>query len=84
MDDAALVRGCERVGDLPGEGDRLTHGHRACLQDLGQRVAVHELEDPHTFESVHGLLRHLIVDEYQDVNPAQERLIRRLATSPDA
>ncbi len=29
-------------------------------------------------ETVHATLRHLIVDEYQDVNPAQERLIRLL------
>jgi DNA helicase II / ATP-dependent DNA helicase PcrA len=28
---------------------------------------------------VHATLRHLIVDEYQDVNPAQERLIELLA-----
>jgi DNA helicase-2/ATP-dependent DNA helicase PcrA len=27
---------------------------------------------------IHGQLQHLIVDEYQDVNPAQERLIERL------
>ena len=31
---------------------------------------------------VHGTLRFLIVDEYQDINPAQEELIRRL-TGPD-
>jgi DNA helicase II / ATP-dependent DNA helicase PcrA len=30
---------------------------------------------------VHATLRHLIVDEYQDVNPAQERLIRLLTGS---
>ena len=28
---------------------------------------------------MHATLRHLIVDEYQDVNPAQERLIELLA-----
>ena len=28
---------------------------------------------------IHADLRHLIVDEYQDVNPAQERLIELLA-----
>lgn len=30
-------------------------------------------------EHVHGDLKHLVVDEYQDVNPLQERLIRALA-----
>jgi DNA helicase II / ATP-dependent DNA helicase PcrA len=31
---------------------------------------------------VHGKLQHLIVDEYQDVNPAQERLIKLLSRPP--
>src|SRR6266540_3502251 len=44
--------------------------------------AVHELRDPEVFASVHGPLRHLIVDEYQDINPAQESLIKRLAEPP--
>ena len=42
-------------------------------------TAVRALEDPEVFERVHGPLRHLIVDEYQDINPAQERLIELLA-----
>jgi DNA helicase II / ATP-dependent DNA helicase PcrA len=41
--------------------------------------AVEALETPRIFERVHGPLRHLIVDEYQDINPAQERLIELLA-----
>ena len=51
------------------------------LLTYGQQVvrAVHELEQPELAELVHGTLRHLIVDEYQDVNPAQERLIELLA-----
>jgi DNA helicase-2/ATP-dependent DNA helicase PcrA len=32
--------------------------------------------------AVHAKLRHLIVDEYQDINPAQEALIRLLSKSP--
>jgi DNA helicase-2/ATP-dependent DNA helicase PcrA len=44
--------------------------------------AVSELSRPEVFFTVHGSLRHLIVDEYQDVNPAQERLIEKLAASP--
>lgn len=50
----------------------------------GQIVAraVAELGRPEVFRSVHGPLRHLIVDEYQDVNPAQEALIERFAADP--
>lgn len=44
--------------------------------------AVRELERPELSAQIHGQLRHLIVDEYQDVNPAQERLIA-LLTGPD-
>jgi len=50
----------------------------------GQQIAraIEALEDPRVFGSVHGPLRHLIVDEYQDVNPAQERLIQALSKDP--
>lgn len=50
----------------------------------GQQIAraVEELRKPAVFEAVHGPLGHLIVDEYQDINPAQEELIRLLATDP--
>ncbi len=53
------------------------------LLTYGQQVvrAVRELEHPELARQVHARLRHLIVDEYQDVNPAQERLIR-LLTGP--
>ncbi|MBL4844231.1 MAG: ATP-dependent helicase [Planctomycetes bacterium] len=44
--------------------------------------AVDALEDPSVFAHVHAPLRHLLVDEYQDVNPAQERLIELLARDP--
>ncbi len=52
----------------------------------GQQIsaAVHALERPEIFASVHGPLRHLIVDEYQDINPAQERLIQLLSQPPVA
>jgi DNA helicase II / ATP-dependent DNA helicase PcrA len=47
------------------------------LLTYGQLIsrAVTELEKPEVADTVHATLRHLIVDEYQDVNPAQERLI---------
>ncbi|WP_249019491.1 ATP-dependent DNA helicase [Conexibacter sp. S30A1] len=41
--------------------------------------AVDALQDPGVHARVTETLRHLIVDEYQDVNPAQERLIELLA-----
>lgn len=41
--------------------------------------AVRALEDPAVHAAVTADLTHLIVDEYQDVNPAQERLIELLA-----
>lgn len=44
--------------------------------------AVRALGRPEVFERVHGPLRHLIVDEYQDVNPAQEELICLLSAKP--
>jgi ATP-dependent DNA helicase UvrD/PcrA len=54
------------------------------LLTYGQQIvrAVAELERPALRDAVHADLRHLIVDEYQDVNPAQERLIE-LLTGPD-
>jgi DNA helicase-2/ATP-dependent DNA helicase PcrA len=53
------------------------------LLTYGQQVvrAVRELERPELAAEIHSRLRHLIVDEYQDVNPAQERLIE-LLTGP--
>lgn len=41
--------------------------------------AVEALQEPEVHARVTAELRHLIVDEYQDVNPAQERLIALLA-----
>ena len=51
------------------------------LLTYGQQIAraVRELERPELAASVHAELRHLVVDEYQDVNPAQERLVQLLA-----
>lgn len=45
-------------------------------------AAVDALGEPTISERVRSPLRHLIVDEYQDVNPAQERLIALLAEAP--
>ncbi len=52
------------------------------LLTFGQQVvqAVRALDEPGVLERIHTSLRHLIVDEYQDVNPVQERLISLLAS----
>lgn len=44
--------------------------------------AVEALEDPEVFSRIHDPLRNLIVDEYQDINPAQEHLIQLLSKPP--
>ena len=50
------------------------------LLTFGQQIirAVSALDEPSVAAEIHGSLKHLIVDEYQDVNPAQEELIRKL------
>jgi len=50
----------------------------------GQLIAraVNELQAPHVYKAVHNSLKHLIVDEYQDINPAQEKLISLLSQHP--
>ena len=44
--------------------------------------AVASLDDPAIFARYHAGLRHLIVDEFQDINPAQAALIERLGRDP--
>ena len=63
--------------------DYLATLERYRLLTFGQQVvrAVAELERDEVRTTVQADLRHLIVDEYQDVNPAQERLIA-LLTGP--
>jgi len=76
-----------RIADLP-DGDfkesaelyyAMLDGYR--FMSFGTQVveAVRALEDPTVRAEVTSGLRHLIVDEYQDVNPSQEQLIRPLA-----
>ncbi|WP_419554582.1 ATP-dependent helicase [Candidatus Poriferisodalis sp.] len=73
------------VDGLPEEfRSALTDYHAALsryrLLTYGQQIrsAVEELGRPEVAARVHDQLRHLIVDEYQDINPAQETLIERL------
>lgn len=51
---------------------------------FGQLITrvVEALQDPKIFKRVHGPIKHLIVDEYQDVNPAQEMLVELLSATP--
>jgi DNA helicase II / ATP-dependent DNA helicase PcrA len=44
--------------------------------------AVDALKRREVFEAVHATRKYLFVDEYQDINPAQEELIRLLAKAP--
>lgn len=48
------------------------------MMSFGMQIArtVKELEKEDPRAKLHGSLRHLIVDEYQDINPAQQRLIQ--------
>jgi superfamily I DNA/RNA helicase len=56
----------------------------ADVLDYSQIIAraVRALDHPRVFADLHEPLRHLIVDEYQDVNPAQEALVDKLAAEP--
>jgi DNA helicase II / ATP-dependent DNA helicase PcrA len=45
-------------------------------------MALEALTDREVLRRVRDPLRHLFVDEYQDINPAQERLIELLAVAP--
>jgi DNA helicase-2/ATP-dependent DNA helicase PcrA len=76
------------VASLPEPLASIMAAHYATLDryrllTYGQQVvaAVRELSRPELAAEVHAALRHLIIDEYQDVNPAQERLIG-LLTGP--
>ena len=52
MDDALLVRGFERLGDLARERQRLLDRQRAAPQPLGQRLSLDQLHD----QELHGRL----------------------------
>jgi len=62
----------------------MLRSYRFLTYGLQIAEAVNALSKPGVFKEVHGELRHLIVDEYQDINPAQEKLIRLLSKPPVA
>ena len=45
VDDALLVRGLERLGDLPGDGQRLVERQRAARERADEILALDELHD---------------------------------------
>ncbi len=53
------------------------------LDDLLLETARLLREHPGLAEMYHGRYRHILVDEFQDVNPAQMEVIRLLAGGPD-
>jgi len=77
----------DKIGDhkfadvYPAYLDMLSRYRVFTFGQLITRV-VEALHDKQVFKRVHGRLRHLIVDEYQDVNPAQEKLVELLSASP--
>jgi DNA helicase-2/ATP-dependent DNA helicase PcrA len=58
--------------------DRLARRSLLDLDDVLLRSADLLLEDPVFAEQAHWRYRHLAIDEFQDVNPAQFRLVRAL------
>ena len=73
------------VDDMPEPFKSVLEGYLESLDKyrlltFGQQIvrSVYALDDPDVAAEIHKSLKHLIVDEYQDVNPAQEELIRKL------
>lgn len=71
--------------EIPGAFPLVYHDYLIALEQyrlvtFGQQIvrAVRELQRDEVRAQVQSDLRHVIVDEYQDVNPAQEELIRLL------
>jgi DNA helicase II / ATP-dependent DNA helicase PcrA len=79
--DPALVAG-EPVGACYASYMELLERYHLLTFNQIIALTVAELEKPEVHKRVHGPLRHLIVDEYQDINPAQERLIELLSRDP--
>ncbi len=81
--DELLDRGALEAASLLGRWDTyLGLMDRYRLLTFGRLVVelIRLLEDPVAGARIRAPLRHLVVDEYQDVNPAQERLVSLLAS----
>ena len=67
MDDAFLVRGFERLGDLAGDGERLRDRQRAALETIGEHRAFDQFEHQ----------RADTIRFFQPIDRANVRLIER-------
>jgi hypothetical protein len=82
------VRGLERLGDLPGDGEGLVEGERPALQPLGEVLALDELHDEgadaaRLLEAVdRGDVR--VLQLGQDLRLALETRARRSASAANA
>jgi len=70
------------IGECYAAYRQTLHRHHFLTFGLIIAEALTALEDPEILSSVRGPLSHLVVDEYQDINPSQERLIGLLSTPP--
>ena len=77
MHDPALVRGAQRLGDLPGDRERLLDRQRTVRDSRGQGLALDQLEH----ERVRALALFEAVDG-RDVRMIQGRQELRFALEP--
>jgi len=76
--DTSVLSGCSVAGNA-GLYEALLNSKRMLDYSGIMHAAVQAIEtDPVVRLALIGTVRHLIVDEYQDVNPIQERLVRAL------
>lgn len=79
--DASRLAGTA-FGECYAEFKKILYRYHFLTYGLLVSAAVKALARPEVLKAVQGKLKHLIVDEYQDVNPAQEKLIAILAQAP--
>ncbi len=79
--DRTLLKGSS-FGDCYNAFCETLYRYRFLTYGLLITAALKALDNEDIFKRVHGSLQHLIVDEYQDINPAQEKLIAKLSQSP--
>ncbi len=77
---AAFIREYRNIADL-----RQASTRRGAALDQAEltTAALERLADPDVLAAQQSRIRHIIVDEYQDVDPAQARLIEILASGAD-
>ena len=81
MDDALVMGGAQRIGDLPSQRQHLGHGERATRDPICQGSAVHQLQDQ---ESRRRGLSRCFLDAVDggDVRMVQRGKHLRLALEP--